>query len=94
MAELTRSPGLLALLTQTFVVKTRHGGIQLKSIVSDLDSLDIKQSPPEGNADALRIDFGLVPRLLRPGPISGSIRIATSDPRFPEIIIPVRGEIK
>jgi hypothetical protein len=94
IAEIARNSALLGFLTQTFIVKTRHGEMQLKSVQSDLDFLDIKQSPQEGKAGAFRIDVSLVQRLMRSGPISGSIRITTMDPRFPEITVPVRGEIK
>ena len=94
IAEISKSPGLLDLLNQTFMVKTRYGEMQLKSVHSDLDFLDIKQSPQEGLASAFRIDVGLVLRLLRPGPIEGSIILATSDPRFSDIRVPVRGELK
>jgi hypothetical protein len=94
IAEIDGRPGLLELLIQTFMVKTHQGEIQIKTVRSDVDFLDIKQSPPEGKANAFRIDVGLVKRLLRRGPISGSIHIATDDPRFPEIAVPVRGEIR
>jgi hypothetical protein len=94
IAEITGRPGLLDLLTQTFVVKARHGEMQIKAVRSDLDFLDIKQSPPLGKAGAFRIDVGLVPRLLQPGPIQGLIILATSDPSFPEVTVPVRGEIR
>ncbi len=94
LAEITGRPGLLDLLSQTFMVKTRQGEMQLKSVLSDLDFLDIKQSPPAGKANAFRIDIGLVQQRLKAGLISGAIRIATNDPRFPEITVPVRGEIK
>jgi len=94
MTELNGKPGLLDLLNQTLVIKTRRGEMQIKSIHSDLNFLDIRQSPPQGNAATFRIDVGLAQALLRPGPISGSIRITTSDPDFPEITIPVRGEIR
>ncbi len=94
LADLSGRPRLLDLLTQTFLVKTRRGDMQLKSVRSDLDFLDIKQSPPEGKAGAFRVDVGLVQQRLRPGPISGVIRIVTDDPRFPKIAVPVRGEIR
>jgi len=94
MAEVTGRPTLLDLLTQTFMVKVRQGEMQIKAVRSDLDFLYIKQSPPEGKASAFRVDVGLQLRLLRPGPIQGSIILATSDPRFPEVTVPVRGEIR
>lgn len=93
-AEISGSPGLLNLLGQTFLVKTRQGEISLTSVGSDLDFLEIRQFPPEGKSATFRIDVGLKHAKLRPGPISGSIRIATSDPRFPELTVPVRGEIR
>ena len=94
IAEITAKPGLLDFLVQTFVVRTRFGEIQIKAVRSDLDFLNIRQSPPEGPASAFQVDVGLVQRLLRPGPILGSVTLSTSDPRFPEITVPVRGEIR
>jgi hypothetical protein len=92
MGAINKNPSLLRLLIQTFVVQAREGEIEIKSITSDLAYLDIKKSP-QGKANTFRIDVSLPP-LVHPGPISGSIRIATSHPKFPEIAIPVRGEIK
>ncbi len=94
MAEISGSPGLLNLLGQTFLVKTRQGEISLTSVGSDLDFLEIRQFAPEGKSATFRIDVGLKHARLRPGPISGSIHVATSDPRFPELTVPVRGEIR
>jgi hypothetical protein len=93
LPETTGRPGLLDRLTQTFVVQARHSDMQIETAHSDLDLLEIKPSPPAGKASAFKIDVGLVHRLLQSGPILGSIILATSDPQFPEITVPVRGEI-
>ena len=53
------------------------------------------QRSPEGEAsEAFRIDVALIKERLQPGPIGGSIRILTDDKQFPEIVVPVRGEIQ
>jgi hypothetical protein len=45
----------------------------------------------EHSGDAFRIDIPLPKEGLRPGPISGSIRIRTNDERFPELVVSARG---
>jgi hypothetical protein len=94
LADFSTGPGQRNLPMETFLVKTRQDEIALTSVSTDLDCLDIKQSPPEGTSGIFRIDVRLQPARLRTGPIAGSIRIRTSDPRFPELSVPVRGEVR
>ena len=75
-------------------MKARNGEMQIKSVHSDLDFLDIRQSPPEGQAGAFRIDVGLSSSASTRTDILGSMPIATSDPHVPEITVPVRGELR
>ena len=91
--ELAQAPSLLELLTQTVLIKKREGVFGIKAVASDLGLLRIRRSP-DGRSAAFRIDVGLDRQRLRPGPITGSIRVATDDDAFPEVVIPVRGELR
>jgi Protein of unknown function (DUF1573) len=91
--ELARAPSLVDLLTQTTLLKKRAGEFQIKAIASDLDLLRITRQP-EGRSGTFRIDVGLQRQRLRRGPIDGSIRVATDDGAFPEVVIGVRGELR
>ena len=91
--ELARAPSLLELLTQTLLVKKRKGEFEIKALASDLAFVRMARSP-SGRSGTFQIDVGLDRDRLRPGPISGSIRIVTSDEAFPEMLIPVRGEMR
>jgi hypothetical protein len=54
--------------------------------------LSITRSPT-GRGQAFRVDVSLVHEKLKPGPIKGTIRILTDDKEFPELIVPVRGDV-
>ena len=55
--------------------------------------MDIQQDPPE-RGQIFQFDVGLDMDRMVPGKIDGTIIIKTDDPEFPELVIPVRGEIK
>ena len=91
--EIRRSPSLLDLLTQTFLVKRRGGPFEIRSLRSDLSVLRIAKSP-DGASRTFRFDVALDPGRLERSTLSGSIRLETSDPGVPEIIVPVRGVLR
>jgi len=93
LGQLEKAPGLLQLLTQTVMVKKRQGQFAITKIASDLAFVTVKQTPAVSSS-AFRLDFGLVSQRLRPGRIEGTIRVMTNDGEFPEVLIPVRGELK
>ena len=93
LSHLEKEPGLVQLLIQTVMIKKRGGPFEIKKISSDLVSVDVRQTP-SARSSAFRLDVGLVPERLRSGPIGGTIRVTTDDAEFPEILIPVRGELK
>ena len=93
LGQLEKTPGLLQLLTQTVMVKKRQGEFAITKIASDLAFVTVKQTP-DVSSSAFRLDFGLAPQRLRPGRIEGTIRVMTDDGKFPEVLIPVRGELK
>jgi hypothetical protein len=91
--QLAKAPSLLELLTQTFLVKARSGEFEIKSIVSDVPLLYISKDP-SGSSQAFQISVGLIRERMQPGRITGSLRITTDDEAFPELVIPVRGELR
>ena len=93
--ELADNSSALDLLTQSFIVRKRAGSFSITTVTSDLPFVTIRRSPEgKGSSEAFRIDVALMKDRLQPGPISGSIRIHTDDKQFPELIVPVRGEIQ
>jgi hypothetical protein len=90
---LARYPEGIDFLTQTIMVTKRDGQFEIASLDSDLPCLALMRSPMSGISTGFRIDVGLRRATLRPGRIEGSIRILTDDKRFPELTIPVRGEV-
>jgi len=91
--QLAKAPSLLELLTQTFLVKARSGDFKIKSIVSDIPLLHISKEP-SGPSQTFQISVGLVEERMQPGRITGTLRIATDDDAFPELVVPVRGELR
>ena len=91
--ELVKAPQLLDLLTQKFTIKKRWGEFRIRSISSDLPFVEVTRSPA-GRSGLFQVDVGLVRERLQRGKIGGSIRILTSDKKFPRLVVPVRGEVK
>ncbi len=91
--ELLRSPGLLDLRTQTFMVKRRAGAFEVKSVTCDLPFVSVRKTP-EGKSPVFRLDVAIRPELMRTGSAVGRIRLETTDPAFPEILVPVRAAIE
>ena len=77
---------------ETFFLKKRHGRIEILSIESDLPYLKIMHSQDDaGSSHQLIVD--LQGSAVTNGPIVGHIYIKTDDPVFPEITVPVQGEL-
>jgi len=78
---------------ETFLLKKRHGRLEVLSIESDLPSLRITHSPDvTGSSHQFLVDLQV--STLKDGPISGHIYIKTDDPVFSEITVPVQGEVR
>lgn len=90
--ELTEQPALLQMLTQSLMVKKRAGEFSILAVSYDLEFLSITRSPAD-RSQAFRVDVSVLRERLKPGPIKGTIRIVTDDKEFPELIIPVRGDV-
>jgi hypothetical protein len=91
--QLLRVPALRDGFTQVVGIMRRQGAFAITSVGSDIPGLDIKVAP-SGPAETFRMDINLIPDQLKQGVVSGMIRLGTSDPMFPEIAVPVRGEIR
>jgi len=91
--RVAREPSLLALLRQTVLLKKRAGPFRILSVTPDIETLSIDRSP-QGPSGTFRLDIGLAPARLKPGPLSGTIRIRTDDPRHSEIELPVTGTVR
>lgn len=87
------SANALALMTQTILVKKRAGDFAITGIETDIPFLTI-ETEPKGRAATFKLSIGLDPNKLTAGEIRGSLKIKTDDPRFPEITVPVSGEIR
>jgi hypothetical protein len=93
LAELTQTPSLVESMTQPLLVKKRQGDFEIKSVTSDLPLFRISQEP-SGRSGTFRIDVSLDRDKLRLGKVEGLLRIRTDDREFPELLIPVRGELR
>lgn len=86
-------PDLVALLLKPFVVRRKEGPFELLAVDCAIPGVTVTVDPLTGASDRFRIDVGIDPARLVAGAFDGAIRIATSDPRFPEIRVPVRGSV-
>lgn len=78
---------------QSVVLRRRSGAFEIKSIRSDIPQVQVTSSPkgPSGSftlAMRLRADTS-----ARSSTIDGQVHVATSDPAYPEIVIPVTASI-
>ena len=87
-----RTPRVADLLAETLLVKRREGSFEITSVACDLPAVAVRRLS-EGASDSFEVDVHLRPETLRPGRLEGRIRISTSDPRFPELVVPVQGEV-
>ena len=91
-ADLTEHPQLADAVAQSFLLKKRAGEFRITSIECDVPALRITQTP-DGESGTFRIDVALDVAKLRPGLLAGQIRLRTTDDEFPEIVVPVRGNV-
>jgi hypothetical protein len=93
LGQLARTTSILDIFTQTVLVKKREGEFEINSVTSTLPFLRIHREPA-GKSGTFRIDVSLDHNELRPGKVNGSLRIRTTDTEFPELEIPVQGELR
>ena len=85
-----QAPGVFDLLRQTILVKKRAGEFRIASVRTDVPALLLTTAPLDSSA-TFRIEVALSPERLARGTLLGSIWVATDDPKFPEIVIPIHG---
>jgi hypothetical protein len=93
-AALTRTPRLVDLQTQTFLVKRRQGPFRITDVSCDAEGVKVRQSPTDQESDVFQFDIAPDPDALKRGSLQGTIRIRTSDSRFPELVVPVTGIVR
>jgi hypothetical protein len=76
----------------TVFLKGRGAAFNITAIVCDSSALDVTQSPV-GSSNSFQIEVRLRPEALRRGSLDGKIRVMTTDPRFPEVVIPYSGTL-
>ena len=64
----------------------------MESVTADPPFIDVSFSPP-GNSDVYQFTAKIDADQAIPGRLSGTITIRTNDARFPELHVPVHGEI-
>jgi len=94
LAELDANPGLVDLLAQKLLVKRRDGTFELRSVTCDVPALQLTRTPPDGAGQSFALDVRPERSKLKPGKLEGTMTIAASDPSFPELVVPVRGEVR
>jgi hypothetical protein len=93
LEQLRRAPALRDALTQVVGIKRRQGAFVITSVETDIPGLDVVLSPSRPT-ETFRMDVRLVPAQMERGMVNGAIRLRTNDPIFPEVVVPVRGEIR
>ena len=89
-----RQPTATAMLTQTVIVRRRQGPFELTGISTDVRGLALSRDPAEGKSEAFRVDLRLDASKLTAGEtLTGTLTIRTDDERFPEIRVPITGNI-
>ena len=91
-ARIKSNPQVLEFLAQTIVINRRKGAMSINAKKSDIPFIQVEQEP-EGRSTAFALDVKLDPALLQHGPFEGQVIISTDDPEFPELKIPITGEI-
>jgi Protein of unknown function (DUF1573) len=85
--EEAQGSDVTASITQTVFLKRRGDAFRITTIACDSSAVDVTQSPA-GESNSFQIDVRLRPEALRRGSLDGKIRIMTTDPSFPEVVIP------
>lgn len=94
LESLMRQTQLAALLKQSIAVAYREGSVEIERIESDVAALHIAQTPSSGSSQRFRLDVSLMPDKATKGSLAGSIRLITTNPAIPPLVIPVRGEVR
>jgi hypothetical protein len=77
---------------ETFLLKARLAAIQILSVSCDLPFVKVTHTS-SGAATTHQFQAEIDSADLQEGPFSGTILIKTDDPSFPELNVPVQGEV-
>lgn len=80
-------------VTQSLLVKKREGQFEINRVTSTIPFLAIEREP-DGKSGTFRIDVSIDSTQLKPGTTTGVLRIETDDSEFPEVVVPVRVELR
>jgi hypothetical protein len=80
-------------VTQSLLAKKREGQFEIKRVTSTIPFLAIEREP-DGKSATFRIDVSIDSTQLKPGTTSGVLRIETDDSEFPEVVVPLRVELR
>jgi hypothetical protein len=75
--------------TQTFFLTRRGGPFTIEALDYDATVFEVTHSPA-GPSARYRFDVRLLPSASGRERIGGSLRVTTNDPRFPEVVVPLR----
>jgi hypothetical protein len=104
LKQLSAKPALRNFLTYSVFIYQYHGEDFKINYESSLPFMSIKKTPPEGPGAVINIprqgktsvfELAITPIVerLKPGRFQGTIRVTTNDKDFPQLVIPVRGEV-
>ena len=91
---LAAQPQFVDWTTQTLTLTNRQGPVEIERIESDVAALQVTRTPSSGASQRIRLDLSLAPDRLERGTFFGHLRVFTTDPTTPVLIIPVRGEVR
>jgi hypothetical protein len=81
------------LFTHVVTVRKRAGEFAIKSITSDVPGLHASHTP-EAASQSFDVQIELNPDTIKPGALTGTIRILTNDSTVPELALTVQGNVK
>jgi hypothetical protein len=81
------------LFAHIVTVRKRAGEFAIKSITSDVPGLHASHTP-ETASQSFDLQIELNPDTIKPGPLTGTIRILTNDSAVPELTVTVQGNVK
>jgi len=88
LRTLRSNPTATQFLTQTFVINRRSGKMKIIRAESDLAFLRVRVDP-QTRADAFTVSVEPIANQLKPGEYTGSLRMRTDDPEYPELQLPI-----
>jgi hypothetical protein len=91
---LKNRPQMTNFLRQSIMVYQAGGTAFLIGAETDVPFLKLSIVQSEKFKDRAEVQVSVDPTRLRAGPVEGSITVATNDPEFPRVVIPVTGRVE